>query len=169
MIWVLILFYLFLKLVIWVFLKMGFNFFYILVVVILVVILLFYIIFNICNMFLLMWFIKFIVKFVEWLVLEKEVNGKEMDEFKFLSNRILVYLEILIFFLWKELKFFFKNVIFDIVLNVMNIIIIDIKFDIKIKKIVKRNKEDFKINVDDLYYIKVKNIYGKIIEFVIKG
>lgn len=168
-IWVLILFYPFLKLVTWVSLKTGSNSPYISAAAIPVAISLFHTIFNICNTFLLMWFIKPIAKLVERLVPEKEANGKEMDEPKFLSNRILVYPETLIFSLRKESKFLFKNAIFDIVSNAMNIITTDLKSDTKIKKIVKRNKEDLKTNVDDLYYTKVKNIYGKIIEFATKG
>ncbi len=168
-IWVLILFYPFLKLVTWVSLKTGANSPYISAAAIPVAISLFHTIFNICNTFLLMWFIKPIAKLVERLVPKKETNGKEMDEPKFLSNRILVYPETLIFSLRKESKFLFKNAIFDIVSNAMNIITTDLKSDTKIKKIVKRNKEDLKTNVDDLYYTKVKNIYGKIIEFATKG
>jgi phosphate:Na+ symporter len=168
-IWVLILFYPFLKLITWVSLKTGSDSPYVSAAAIPVAISLFHTIFNICNTFLLMWFIKPIAKIVERLVPEKESKGKEMDEPKFLTNRVLVYPETLVFSLKKESRFLFKNAIFDIVSNAMNIKTTDIKSDTKIKKIVKKNKEDLKTNVDALYYTKVKNIYGKIIEYATKG
>ena len=41
----------------------------------------------------------------------------------------------------------------------------DIKSDKKIKDIIKKSEEDLKIDIEDIYYKKVKNIYGEIIKY----
>ena len=41
----------------------------------------------------------------------------------------------------------------------------DIKSEIKAKKVVKSSQEVIEVNIDDVYYSRVKNIYSKIIEF----
>ncbi|MBW2938550.1 Na/Pi cotransporter family protein [Aureisphaera sp. CAU 1614] len=168
-IWVLILFYPFLKLVTWVSLKTGSDSPYLTAAAIPVAISLFHTIFNICNTFLLMWFIKPIAKIVERLVPEKEIVEKEMDEPKFLMNSVLEFPETLIHSLKNESKYLFENSILEIVSKAMNIISTDLKSETKIKKVVKKNKQDLKTDVDNLYYTKVKNIYGKIIEYATKG
>ncbi|HAT63309.1 MAG TPA: MFS transporter [Flavobacteriaceae bacterium] len=168
-IWVLILFYPFLKLVTWVSEKAGSDSPYLTAAAIPVAISLFHTIFNICNTFLLMWFIKPIAKIVERLVPEKEIVEKEMDEPKFLMNSVLEFPETLIHSLKNESKYLFENSILEIVSKAMNIISTDLKSETKIKKVVKKNKQDLKTDVDNLYYTKVKNIYGKIIEYATKG
>ncbi|MBT8260426.1 MAG: Na/Pi cotransporter family protein, partial [Bacteroidia bacterium] len=84
---------------------------------------------------------------------------------KYLSPDTLKYPETALESLLNESKYLFKRPIFKIVSHSLNIHRQDIKSVTKIKKIIKGSQEDFKIDVEDLYYTKVKNIYGEIIRF----
>ncbi|MBV1924426.1 MAG: Na/Pi cotransporter family protein [Flavobacteriaceae bacterium] len=168
-IWLLIVFYPFLKLVGRVAEYTGSESPYLSAAAIPVAISLFHTIFNITNTFLLLWFIKPIARVVERIVPIKLDVLKEVDEPKFLTKDITKYPETLIVSLENESKFLFKNAIFEIVSHALNIHREDIKSDKKIKNIVKESKEDLKTKVDELYYTKVKNIYGQIISYATKG
>lgn len=163
--WILVLFYPFLKLIEWLVLKMGSDSPYLSAAAIPVAISLFHTTFNITNTFLLVWFIKPIARLVEKIVKVKVEPEKEIDEPKYLVEEVLKYPETLIASLVNESKYLFENAIFEIVTHALNLHRDDIKSDTKIKKIVKSSTEDFKTDVRDLYYTKVKNIYGEIIKY----
>ena len=168
-VWVLVLFYPFLKLVTWATLQTGSDSPYVSAAAIPVAISLFHTIFNISNTFLLMWFISPIAKLVERMVPPKAIPQKEIDEPKFLTPEVLNYPETLISALEKESEYLYQNAVFEIVAHALNMHRSDIISEEKIKKIVKKSKEDMKTNVDDLYYRKVKKIYGEIIRFATNG
>jgi phosphate:Na+ symporter len=168
-IWVLILFYPFLKLVTLVAEFTGSDSPYLSAAAIPVAISLFHTIFNLSNTFLLLWFIKPIAKLVERIVPVKLMPEKEIDEPKFLSEKMLKYPETLIVSLENESKYLYENAIFEIVAHALNIHRQDVISDLKIKKIVKKSKEDLKTDVLELYYTKVKKIYGQIIRYATKG
>ncbi len=168
-IWILIVFYPFLKLISWIALKLGSDSPYLSAAAIPVAISLFHTVFNITNTFLLLWFIKPIAKFVKRIVPEKIEPEKEIDEPKFLTKEILKYPETLISSLVNESKYLYKNAIFEIVAHAMNIHREDIKSDIKLKKVFKKSKEKIPIDVEEIYYRKVKTIYGEIINYATKG
>ncbi|NNK19213.1 MAG: Na/Pi cotransporter family protein, partial [Maribacter sp.] len=90
---------------------------------------------------------------------------KEIDEPKFLSEKVLNYPETLLISLVNESKYLFKNAIFEIVAHALNIHREDITSDLRLKKVIKKSKEDFKTDVRELYYTKVKNIYGEILRY----
>jgi phosphate:Na+ symporter len=167
--WMLILFYPFLKMVSWLAIYLGSESPYVSAAAIPVAISLFHTTFNIANTFLLVWFVKPIAKLVERLVPEKVEEVKRIDEPKFLTKSILKYPETAIAALIKESKFLYKNAIFEIVAHALNIHRADIKSDIKVKKIVKKSKVLFDTNVRELYGMKVKNIYGQIINYATKA
>lgn len=164
-IWVLVLFYPFLRMVSWIAQQTGSDSPYLHAAAIPVAISLFHTIFNICNTFLLIWFVKPIARLVERIVPRKKPMEKEIDEPKFLSKETLKYPETAIISLEKESKYLFKSAVFEIVAHAMNIHRADIKSDNKIKAIIKRSTEDMGIDVEDLYHVKVKKIYGEIIRF----
>jgi len=125
--------------------------------------------FNVFNTLILIWFIPIIVKIVKWMVPYKADPEKEVDEPKFLTKDVMKYPETAIESLIKESKYLYKNAIFEIVSHAMNIHREDVKSDLKPKKVVSRSKEDLQTNVDELYYRKVKNIYGTIINYATKA
>lgn len=168
-IWVLILFYPFLKMVSWLAMKWGSDSPYLNAAAIPVAISLFHTIFNILNTLVLIWFVKPIAKLVERFVPKKLPPAKEIDEPKFLIPGVLKYPQTLIKSLQNESRHLYKSTIFEIVAHGLNIHREDIKSDVKIKKIIKKSKKNLKTDVDELYYTKVKNIYGQILSYATKG
>lgn len=168
-IWVLVLFYPFLKFVEWLVSLTGSESPYLSAAAIPVALSLFHTTFNITNTFLLVWFIKPIASIVEKFVSAQIEPEKEIDEPKYLSKEVLKYPETLIVSLVNESKYLYENAIFKIVTHGLNIHREDIKSDLRPKKIVKQSKEDFKADVRDMYYRKVKSIYGEIIRYATTG
>jgi len=99
----------------------------------------------------------------------KEKQDKDVDEPKFLNPSVLEFPESTISALVQESEYLFQNAVFEIVAHALNIHRTDIISDERIKKIVKKSKEDMKTDVDELYYRKVKKIYGEIIRYATKG
>lgn len=164
-VWMLILFYPFLQFIDYLALWTGSESPYVSAAAIPVAISLFHTFFNIINTFVLVWFVGPIARIVERVIPEKELLDKEIDEPKFLSSKVLKYPETLISSLIKESQFLFKNAVFKIVAHGLNIHREDIKSEEKIKKIVRKSQEDMNVDVEELYYTKVKNIYGEIIRY----
>lgn len=167
--WMLILFYPFLKMVSWLAMYLGSESPYVSAAAIPVAISLFHTTFNVANTFLLVWFVNPIARIVERMVPEKMEEDKEIDEPKFLTKSILKYPETAISALTKESKHLFKNTIFEIVSHALNIHRTDIKSDLKVKKIIKKSNVLFDTNVRELYATRVKNIYGEIIKYATKA
>ena len=124
---------------------------------------LFHTIFNILGVLLMIPFIKKLEKFLMRFFKEKE--EKDIDEPKYLNEAVLEFPGSAISALINESKHLYKNAVFEIVAHGLNIHRDDIKSDEKIKKIVKNSTKDMHIDVEDLYYKKVKSIYGEIIRY----
>jgi len=164
-IWMLLLFYPFLSLIALMTQRIGGGNPYVSAIAIPVAISLFHTVFNICNTFLLAWFVKPIARLVERFVPEVLLPERTIDEPKFLKKSMLKYPETAIATLELETDYLFRNAIFEIVTHALNITRTDVRSDLKAKKIVKRSKEDFKTDVRALYLSKVKTIYGEIIRY----
>ncbi|WP_238719027.1 Na/Pi cotransporter family protein [Pelagihabitans pacificus] len=163
--WMLILFYPFLRMVNWLVLSLGSESPFTNAAAIPVAISLFHTIFNVLNTFLLLWFIKPIAKLVEKMVAVKLVDQKPVEEPKFLNEKILRYPETAIASLLKESKYLYEHAVFEIVTHALNIHRADILSDIKPKMVVAKSKEPLEIDVRQLYLTKVKTIYGEIIRY----
>ena len=163
--WMLILFYPFLKLISWMSVQFGSESPYITAAAIPVAISLFHTTFNICNTFLLVWFVNPIAKVVERMVPERAMAERAIEEPKFLSKSTLKYPETALESLLMESRYLYKNPIFEIVAHALNLHREDIKSDMKLKQLIQKSTEDLEANVRELYYAKVKTIYGEIIRF----
>lgn len=123
----------------------------------------FHTIFNVLGVVIMIPFTKrlsnFLVKFI------KEKIDKDIDEPKYLNEAVLKFPGSVISSLINESKYLYKNAVFEIVAHALNIHREDIKSDKKIKKIIKKSTKDLHIDVEDLYYKKVKTIYGEIIRY----
>ncbi len=124
---------------------------------------LFHTIFNVLGVVLMIPFIKK----MEGVLLKvfKEKIEKDIDEPKYLNEAILEFPATAISSLIKESKYLYKNALFEIVAHALNIHREDIKSDKRIKKIIKKSTEDMQVDVENLYYKKVKTIYGEIIRY----
>jgi phosphate:Na+ symporter len=121
--------------------------------------------FNIINTTLLIFFVPLIVKVVVWLIpaVVKEEPGVDMP--KFLDKSSLKYPQTAMRALLDESKRLLEGPTFKIVSHALNLHRTDIKSEEKIKKIVKDSKETIDIDIDEIYYNKVKTIYSKIIKY----
>jgi phosphate:Na+ symporter len=164
-VWMLILFYPFLSMISWLTQRVGSESPYLSAAAIPVAISLFHTVFNVMNTFLLVWFINPIAKIVEWVIPEKLEPEREIDEPKYLNEKIAQFPETVIASLVSESKYLFQNAIFEIVTHALNIHREDIKSDLKAKKVVKKSVVDLKTDVRALYLSKVKTIYGEIIRY----
>jgi len=124
---------------------------------------LFHTIFNIIGVLIMIPFIKKLEKLL--LRFFKEKIDKDIDEPKYLNKAVLEFPGTVISALINESKYVYKNAIFEIVAHGLNIHREDIKSDVKAKKIVKKSTKDMHIDVENLYYKKVKTIYGEIIKY----
>ncbi|WP_456376167.1 Na/Pi cotransporter family protein [Lutibacter sp.] len=124
---------------------------------------LFHTIFNIIGVVLM---IPFVNKMERMLLrVFKEKIDKDIDEPKYLNEAILEFPATVISSLIKESKYLYKNALFEIVAHALNIHREDIKSDKRIKKVIKKSTEDMQVDVENLYYKKVKTIYGEIIKY----
>ena len=64
-----------------------------------------------------------------------------------------------------ESRRLFEEPTFKIIAHALNIHRSDLKSELKPKKIVKSSKNIIEIDINDMYYSKVKSIYSRIIEF----
>jgi phosphate:Na+ symporter len=126
---------------------------------------LFHTIFNIIGVLIMIPFIKKLERFLLRFV--KEKVDKDIDEPKYLNEAVLEFPGSIISALINESKFLYKNAIFEIVAHGLNIHREDIKSDEKAKKIVKKSTKDMQVDVENLYYKKVKTIYGEIIRYAV--
>jgi phosphate:Na+ symporter len=124
---------------------------------------LFHTIFNMIGVLLMIPLIKKLEKIL--LRFFKEEEEKDIHEPKYLNESVLEFPASAISALRKESKYLFKKAIFEIVAHALNIHRGDIKSDLKLKKIVKQSHEDMNTDVEELYYTKVKTIYGEIIKY----
>tara|TARA_R110000868_G_scaffold268561_1_gene527765 strand:- start:14048 stop:15814 length:1767 start_codon:yes stop_codon:yes gene_type:complete len=124
---------------------------------------LFHTIFNVIGVVLMIPFIKTLERFL--MRFFKENLNKDVDEPKYLTPSVLAFPASVITALVNESKYLYKKSIFEIVAHALNIHREDIKSDERLKTIIKNSKTDFKTDIEDLYYTKVKTIYGEIIKY----
>ncbi len=124
---------------------------------------LFHTIFNVLGVLIMIPLIKRTEKVLIKIFQEKEDKG--IEEPKYLNENILKFPSTVISSLVKESKYLYENAIFEIVTHALNIHREDIKSDLKPKDIIKKSREDFGTDVRNLYYSKVKTIYGEIIRY----
>lgn len=121
--------------------------------------------FNLLNAVLLIGFIGVIEKIVSWMVPEVVEAEPDIDQPKFLNESALEYPQTAIKAMIDETKRLFEGPCFEIIAHALNLHREDIVSHQKLKKVVAASQIDMAIDIDDLYYRKVKTIYSKIVEF----
>ena len=123
----------------------------------------FHTLFNVIGVLMLVPFISRLERFLTKVI--KYKASTDIARPKYLYEAAMQFPTSAVESLLKESKDLFKNAIFEIVSHALNIHRDDIKSDQKIKKIIKKSTEDMNIDVEELYYKKVKTIYGEIIKY----
>ncbi len=127
----------------------------------------FHSLFNVLGVILMIPLIKTLERLLTKYV--KESRVKEIDEPKFLNKAVLEFPGTLVSSLDKETKYLFENAIFEIVAHALNMHRSDLVSDQKIKSLVKESRREMDVDIRDLYIRKVKNIYGKMLEYATKA
>lgn len=124
--------------------------------------------FNIINTSVLILFVPLIVRIVKKLIPYKAEPEPEVDQPKYLSPNALKYPQTAMRAIIDESKRLLEGPTFKIVAHAMNVHREDIRSDeLKPKKVVKSSKGIIDIDIDDVYYSRIKTIYSRIIEFAI--
>ncbi len=124
----------------------------------------FHTVFNLINTFLLIWFVPVIAKVVTWLVPEQIDPEKAIDEPMYLDAADLRYPQTGIAALLKESIRLFENSAYRAIAHGINVHRSDIESNKKLGEIFDR-REVIEVDLDQLYYGKIKSIYNKIVEY----
>jgi phosphate:Na+ symporter len=95
----------------------------------------------------------------------KDKKHKDVDEPKYLNQAVLKFPSATIYALIEESKYLYQNAIFEIVAHGLNIHREAINSNQKIKKVIAKSNEDMQVDVNELYYKKVKTIYSEILKY----
>lgn len=95
----------------------------------------------------------------------REFDDEKMERPKYLNKNVLTHPQTAFHALLNESKRLFAKIAFKIVAHGLNIHRADIKSDQGLKDVVSKSVEDLAIDIDELYYQKVKLIYSKIIKY----
>ncbi len=125
----------------------------------------FHTVFNLIGVLVMMPFIKILVRFLNKLFIEKEKDEEEIEHPVYLNESVLAYPQTAIKALLDESKRLFEKATFEIVSHGLNLHRTDIKSDEKLKRVVKNSTEELEVDIEELYYNKVKIIYSKIIKY----
>jgi len=124
----------------------------------------FHTLFNVLGVILMIPFIKRLEKFLHKVF--KKGNDKDIEHPKYLNKAVLEYPAAALEAVVNETKYLFKNATFEIVAHGLNLHRDDIQSEVSIREIVKMSHNDIDLDVDEIYYKKVKTIYGKIIKYI---
>ena len=124
---------------------------------------LFHTVFNALGVILMLPFIKRLERFLTKFF--KDNGVKEIDEPKYLNEAVLEFPGSVISSLINESKYLYKNAVFEIVTHGLNIHREDIRSGKQAKEIIKKSTKAMHADIEDLYYKKVKSIYGEIIKY----
>lgn len=125
----------------------------------------FHTLFNSIGVLVMIPFIKHLVKLLEKVFKDPVVAEVKIEYPKYLNKSVLGYPQTALRALLDESKRLFENATFKIVAHGLNLHRTDIRSDQKLKKIVKNSKEEMEVDVEEMYYRKVKTIYSKIIKY----
>ena len=128
----------------------------------------FHTVFNVLNTTMLVWFLPHIEKMVTRLVPASDPEAAYVEKPVFLNSNVLSYSPTAIKALIDESRRVFDGPVYEIMAHAFNVHRSEIRQDIKSKELVARSKEVIAVDINDLYYKKIKGIYGLILEYTSK-
>lgn len=128
---------------------------------------LFHTIFNLMGVVIMLPFLNPLVRILQRIFTDKRAMDQDNNiEYPvYLNESILAYPQTALRALLDESKRLFEKTTFKIIAHGLNLHRTDIKGDTKLKKVVASSRDKLNIDVDELYYEKVKIIYSKIIKY----
>ena len=125
----------------------------------------FHTLFNLIGCLLMLPFLNSIIRFLTRVIPEKIKSKLEIEKAKFLNKSVLIYPLSTIRALLDESKYLYEKTTFNIVAQGLNLDPKALISEKAIDKIIKDGGINYDIDVEDMYYSKVKIIYGKIIKY----
>ncbi len=122
----------------------------------------FHTIFNVLGVLIMFPFLKPLATFLTKSI--KENENKDIDEPKYLNKVALMYPQSAIAALVKETQHLFDNT-FEVISHSLQLHRSDILSDQSLKSVLHQPGYDTVIDIDEIYFNKIKSIYSKIIEF----
>lgn len=165
--WMLLAFYPFLRGVTWLMEHLGSPSPYIEAASVPVAISIFHSCFNLANTLIMVWFTGPLSRMVGWMVPERELPERPMEEPKFLRDEALAYPETAIAAMEQESRYLYEHAVFEIVSHAVSLHRKDILSGTKAKELVQKSREDLQADVRELYLTKVKRIYSEIMAFAV--
>jgi len=128
---------------------------------------LFHTLFNLLGVLIMLPFMNPLVDLLKRLFVDTRTEDEEQHiEYPvYLNETILSYPQTALRALLDESTRLFEKATFEIVAHGLNLHRTDIKGDTKLKKVVASSKQKIDVDVEELYYEKVKIIYSKIIKY----
>lgn len=124
----------------------------------------FHTIFNLLGVLIMLPFINPLVSFLKKIIVQKD-DDDNIEYPIYLNESILAYPQTALRAILDESIRLFENVTFKVVSHGLNLHRTDIIGEKKLKKVIKKSKVELDLNIDELYYNKVKVIYSKIIKY----
>ncbi len=94
----------------------------------------------------------------------KDLGVQDVDKPLYLNDSSLSYPQSAIGALYQETMHLFGNT-YELILHSLSLHRSDVLSKTQLRKVIKDSNKIININIDELYYIKIKTIYSKIIEF----
>ncbi len=122
----------------------------------------FHTIFNLVGIIVMYPAVKPLAKWLNRYV--KDLDVKDVDRPLYLNDSSLAYPQSAIGALYKETMHLFGNT-YALILHTLSLHRTDILSKTQLRKVIKKSNKIININIDEVYYLKIKTIYSKIIEF----
>lgn len=125
----------------------------------------FHTLFNLIGCVLMMPVLYYVIKFLKRIIPDKSEDNMEIAKAKFLNKSILKYPQTTIRALLDESRYLFEETTLTIVAKGLFIDPKAIRSEVDIEEIIDDEDSEYDIDVEEMYYTKVKIIYGKIIKY----
>lgn len=125
----------------------------------------FHSIFNVMGLVIMVPFIEPLGKFLEKWVVARDPQVEGVEYPKYLNESAMAFPRSAFQALVNETRRLFEETTFMMISHGLNLHREDIKGDEKLQRVIERSREEIDIDIDELYYKKVKIIYSKIIKY----
>lgn len=125
----------------------------------------FHTVFNLLGIIVMIPFIGLLVRLLTKIIKEKEAHKTAIEYPVFLNESILTYPQTALQAVRDESKRLFEQATFEIIAHGLNIHRSDIQGNEKLKKVIEQSTDAFNVDVEEMYFQKIKIIYSKIIKY----
>lgn len=121
--------------------------------------------FNLIGCLLMMPFLHYIITFLKRIIPEKVDDDTQIEKAKYLNKSVLKYPQSTIRALLDESKYLFEKTTLLIVAKGMYLDLNALQNKKEVEEILENGNLDYDIDVEEMYYSKVKIIYSKILKY----